>query len=194
MSLRHAVLGILDFREMHGYELTRVLQEGIGRIWPIHHSSLYPNLHRLESDGLITHRAEREGGRPERKVYSITSEGRREFRRWLREPPDRPAPEVRSSFMLKLIFTRAENLDEALAWIEKELAEEEQRGEQLRGSAKEPLPLIAGWLSQTGELWNALYRERLRALRGELAEVRRLSGGDPARINAMLLRRWAQNP
>jgi DNA-binding PadR family transcriptional regulator len=186
MSLRYAVLGILDFREVHGYELTRVLQDGIGLIWPIHHSSLYPNLHRLEAEGLITHRVEREGNRPERKVYSITAEGRDEFRRWLHQPPDSPAPELRSSFMLKLMFTRAENLDEALSWMEKELAEGQGRGASLTGPPGAGTPLVVSWLEETGRHWNQLYGARLRDLRDRLVEIRRESGGDESKINAVL--------
>jgi DNA-binding PadR family transcriptional regulator len=186
MSLRHAVLGVLDFREMHGYELTRVLQDGIGLIWPIHHSSLYPNLHRLEAERLITHRVEREGSRPQRKVYSITADGRAEFHRWLQEPPDRPAPEVRSPFMLKLMFTRAENLDEALAWVEKELSEAEGREANLTGPPSAATPLVVSWLQETGRHWNELYGARLRDLRDRLVEVRRESGGNTSKINAVL--------
>jgi DNA-binding PadR family transcriptional regulator len=186
MSLRHAVLGVLDFREMHGYELTRVLQDGIGLIWPIHHSSLYPNLHRLEAERLITHRVEREGSRPQRKVYSITADGRAEFRRWLQEPPDRPAPEVRSPFMLKLMFTRAENLDEALAWVEKELSEAEGREANLTGPPSAATPLVVSWLQETGRHWNELYGARLRDLRDRLVEIRRKSGGNTSKINAVL--------
>ena len=186
MSLRHAILGILDYRDMHGYELVRVLQEGIGLIWPVHHSSLYPNLHRLEAEGLISHRAEREGNRPERKVYSITSSGREDLHRWLHEPPEFGLPEARSPFFLKLIFTRAENLEEVLTWIEKELSGLEQRAEQFQASSEQAAPMVVDWLQELGHDWTGIYASSLRDLRERLRDLSTRFPEERAKINAAL--------
>ena len=35
MSLRHAILGIVEWQPMHGYQIKQVLEEGISAFWPV---------------------------------------------------------------------------------------------------------------------------------------------------------------
>ena len=60
--------------EMYGYEIsTRVKELSQGKIL-VTEGALYPTLHKLESDGLLTTRSEKNGKRI-RKYYSLTEEG-----------------------------------------------------------------------------------------------------------------------
>lgn len=121
MSLRHAILGILDYRPLHGYELKRVLEKGISSFWPVNLGAIYPNLHALETEGLVGHHTESTAeGRPDRKVYTITETGREELARWRRLPPE-GYTRTRSPLLLKLLFARRENLDDVLEWIDAEV-------------------------------------------------------------------------
>ena len=87
MSLRHAVLGLLERRPSTGYELTRTFDTSLRASWHARHSQIYPELATLESAGLV----EVVGRGPRRsKTYGITAAGRTELRRWLvEEEPDR---------------------------------------------------------------------------------------------------------
>lgn len=128
MSLRHAILGILEFSPAHGYQLRRVLAEGISLFWPVKLAAIYPCLRRLEEEGLVAHRTETtDPGRPDRKVYEITDSGRDELARWRRLPPEGEAQQ-RAPLYLKLLFAKPENLDDTVHWIAKDL-------ERLRGQA-----------------------------------------------------------
>ena len=83
--------------------------------------AIYPSLHKLEEEGLVQHRMERgQEGRPERKVYEITADGRAELTRWR---PLEPAQAVqwKNPLLLKLFFAKPENYPDAIAWIEKDL-------------------------------------------------------------------------
>jgi len=131
MSLRHAILGILDRNPMHGYELKRVLDQHVSLFWPVKLAAIYPSLHRLEEDGLVTHRTQATPeGRPDRKVYSITGVGRDELRRWCHEPPEGQA-ENRSPLYLKLLVAREEHFPDAIHWVQKELDEFRARLERV---------------------------------------------------------------
>jgi DNA-binding PadR family transcriptional regulator len=69
--------------ELHGYELRRAVEERMSHVAKIAPGTIYYTLKKLEKNGWVTHRAEREGNRPERQVYEITDEGRERFREML---------------------------------------------------------------------------------------------------------------
>lgn len=69
--LHHAAEG-----EIHGAWMSRELAEHGYEISP---GTLYPTLHRLETEGLLTSRKTVEEGRS-RRLYKITPEGRRVLR------------------------------------------------------------------------------------------------------------------
>ncbi len=71
-----AVLKLLESREMYGYQMAEALEERSEGVVAMGHSTLYPLLYKLESQGLVTVSSERvESGR-RRKYYSITPNGR----------------------------------------------------------------------------------------------------------------------
>ena len=81
------ILHHADEREIHGAWMSRELAEHGYEISP---GTLYPTLHRLESEGLLSSRGTVVEGRS-RRVYKITAEGRktlRQTRKALRELAD----------------------------------------------------------------------------------------------------------
>jgi DNA-binding PadR family transcriptional regulator len=82
-SMRHVVLGILAQRPMSGYDIKRLLG---GLSWLVDSpsfGSLYPGLHALLADGLVTVEVVPSDSRPPRKVYTITEAGRCAFQEWV---------------------------------------------------------------------------------------------------------------
>lgn len=73
-----AVLSLVLELPRHGYEIERIIEERGMREWTeIGFSSIYYLLTKLEKDGFIEGRAERQAGRgPARKVYYITTAGK----------------------------------------------------------------------------------------------------------------------
>jgi DNA-binding PadR family transcriptional regulator len=63
----------------HGYEIAGHLTERTQGVFSISFGALYPILHRLEKDGLVSARWEAVGssGAKQRKVYALTVKGRR---------------------------------------------------------------------------------------------------------------------
>ena len=53
MSLRYALLAVLTARPMTGYDLARTFHASVGHVWNAPNSQIYPELHRMENDGLI---------------------------------------------------------------------------------------------------------------------------------------------
>jgi DNA-binding PadR family transcriptional regulator len=86
LSTRLVILGLLRERPLYGYEIKHIIEEHMGDWTSIAFGSIYFALNRLADEGHIEKVAtEQEGGRPSRSVYQITSVGREEFLRLLRE-------------------------------------------------------------------------------------------------------------
>jgi len=82
-----AVLATLTERPMHPYEMATVIGErGKDRDMGLKWGSLYTVVRNLHRHGFIeVAENARRGARPERTVYRITGDGRRELQDWVRE-------------------------------------------------------------------------------------------------------------
>lgn len=87
MALRYAILGYLSTAPGSGYDLAQQLQGGLGWFWSASHSQIYPELKRLEDAGLVESEPTTVGEKLEKRVYSITDEGRRVLTTWAAGPP-----------------------------------------------------------------------------------------------------------
>jgi PadR family transcriptional regulator PadR len=83
-SMPTLVLSVLSRAPMHGYQMVKELQHLSTGVLTFKEGTLYPILHTMEGDGLITAHWESDGGR-ERKVYHLTDQGRGELRRRVAE-------------------------------------------------------------------------------------------------------------
>jgi DNA-binding PadR family transcriptional regulator len=90
-----AVLAVLMSAPMHPYEIARVLrQRGKDETIKIRYGSLYTVVQDLERRGLVeAEGTARAGHRPERTVYRLTGDGRRELEDRLRELVGEPGKE-----------------------------------------------------------------------------------------------------
>lgn len=118
-----AVLSYLTRGPMHPYELSRTLRtNGDARSIRFNHGSLYMVVQQLAKAGFIAEReTTREGQRPERTVYGLTEEGRRELRDWLPELIEVPRHEY-PGFVAALSLIAALPPDEAVRLLGKRVA------------------------------------------------------------------------
>ena len=73
------LLGILLDGKTHGYRLNEYVTHAMSLYTDIKKSKVYYTLEKLEKDGYVEHETEREGKRPERRVYQITEKGKSYF-------------------------------------------------------------------------------------------------------------------
>jgi len=62
---------------MYGYQITQELQRRSEGYFEMKEGLLYPALHQMEQDGLISSEWQTVAGARQRKYYSITEEGRK---------------------------------------------------------------------------------------------------------------------
>ena len=77
---------------MHGYQLSQYLEHQLASVVPMKRSTAYFLLNKLSKRGLVYEKADREGRRPERRVYRLTPEGDAAFGGSLRDHLGRHAP------------------------------------------------------------------------------------------------------
>ncbi len=76
-SSRPLVLSILSEGENYGYEIIRRVRELSGGGWRWTDGMLYPVLHRLEREGLVTSDWRAPDGGRRRKYYQLKTDGKR---------------------------------------------------------------------------------------------------------------------
>ncbi|OJF14238.1 PadR family transcriptional regulator [Couchioplanes caeruleus] len=86
MALEHAILVSLLEQPGSGYELARRFERSIGRFWTATHQQIYRVLRRMEADGWIIAEEVDQGGRPDKRSYSVVGTGREVLAAWLRDP------------------------------------------------------------------------------------------------------------
>ena len=70
------ILATLADGPRHGYQLALEIEERSAGAFRFNHGTLYPILHKLESDGLIDGSWTEPTGRRKRRQYAITADGR----------------------------------------------------------------------------------------------------------------------
>lgn len=86
MSLRNALLALLTSSPMTGYDISRRFQSSVGHVWHAPDSQIYPELRKMEAEGLVEAEAVDDGGRGEKRVYHPTEAGLESLRAWMRTP------------------------------------------------------------------------------------------------------------
>lgn len=98
MSVRLALLALLEEGPRYGYQLRAEFETRTGATWPLNVGQVYSTLSRLERDGLVTEEGDDGEGHV---VYRITSEGRAEVADWFGRPVARTQP-PRDELAIKL--------------------------------------------------------------------------------------------
>jgi DNA-binding PadR family transcriptional regulator len=140
VSIKYAILGLLQYKDMHGYRIKSRIERDFGHMWTINYGQIYPNLKQLRKDGLVTVKEVNISGEkgPPRKLYSITPEGKEAFLTWLEKAPERPML-LRDPFLMRFVFfgfgdrSRAvELIDEQIGLYQKQLGTREKNLERFK--------------------------------------------------------------
>jgi DNA-binding PadR family transcriptional regulator len=165
------LLGLLSLGPRSGYDIKTVVDRSTRFFWAASYGQIYPELRRLESEGLIEGEDAPKGGRS-RRVYRITRAGRDALREWLLGST--VTIEYRDESLLRLFFADALPREQALLVLEGRKKGHEQYLEVLRAIAalpggKDPdfVDLVLRWGIEFNE-WGAQWCEKhLKRLRNE---------------------------
>lgn len=102
MSLKFALLGVLEARPMTGYELSQFFEASTRWLWSAKHSQIYPLLAKLEAEGLVSGVDDTRGKNLKRRIYAVTPAGHDELNAWVAQ--HHPVQKSRDPFLLQAIF------------------------------------------------------------------------------------------
>ena len=98
MSVRNALLALLEQGPMYGYQLRAEFERRTGATWPLNVGQVYTTLARLERDGFVAGTGADDEGHV---VYVATAAGREEVAAWFTTPVARTQP-PRDELAIKL--------------------------------------------------------------------------------------------
>ena len=121
MQIDYAILGLLSWKPLTGYDVKRVMQDSPFLYWSGNNNQIYKALMKLLENGFVTNEIQYQESAPNKKIYSITESGMAELIRWVTsgEPE---APEFKKTFLIQLSWAGRldpETVDELLARYEK---------------------------------------------------------------------------
>ncbi|MDD2921872.1 MAG: PadR family transcriptional regulator [Anaerolineales bacterium] len=112
MPLAHAILGFLEYQPMTGYDLKKFFDQSVAHFWSAAQSHIYKALETLEKDGFVESQIIQGEGKPNRKQYQITEEGRSELHRWVVTPL--PLAATREAWLIQIFFSHASSNEEII--------------------------------------------------------------------------------
>ena len=133
--LKYAILGLLNQKSMTGYDITKEFEEALCEFWSAKHSQIYPELKSLNEQGMVEYKIEISGIVLEKKLYSITELGKKDFMKWLESKIDIP-PTFKDEFRLQLFFSDFLSDKNREELIKNHLNQHRDRLEHLRNNQK----------------------------------------------------------
>ena len=111
MALRYAIMTALLEDELSGYDLARAFDQSLGFFWHASHQQIYRELRSLSERRWVARRVDRQAGRPQRNLYSLTADGRDALESWVLETDRMRLQETRDDFYIKLYNLSAHSID-----------------------------------------------------------------------------------
>ena len=134
MPLEHAILAFLTYHPMSGYDLKKIFDQSVAHFWSATQSHIYKSLEGLEKKGWAEATVIPQEGKPNRKEYQITEEGRGELRQWLTTPL--PLEPVREAALIQIFFSHSSSNEEIANLFEARMQEIRERLQALRTVAQ----------------------------------------------------------
>ena len=164
------LLGMLSLGPRSGYDIKAIVDRSTRFFWAASYGQIYPELRRLEKEGLIEGEDAPTGGR-NRRVYRLTKAGREALRDWLFGST--VTIEYRDESLLRLFFADALPREEALFLLEGRKKGHEEylkvlREIEARPGGKDPdfVDLVLRWgieFNEWGAQWCEKHLKRLRS-------------------------------
>ncbi len=170
MNVKTLCLAVLNSGNSTGYEIRKLVSEGhFSHFVDASFGSIYPALKSLGDDGLVTSREEQQIGKPNRKVYSITELGQREFLDALTKPAQKD--NFKSEFLLLAMCAElierdlvAQAIDRQIEYLEDEIA-------SIDAEVREVNMVGADWVADYGRTCLGSGLKYIKENRGDLEKI-----------------------
>jgi DNA-binding PadR family transcriptional regulator len=110
MSIEYAILGILSWRPLSGYDLKKMIEGSTALYWSGNNNEIYRTLVSLHDQDLVSRAVQPQESLPTRKVYTITEKGQEELKKWVLSKP--ALPQRKHSLLIQLAWADSAGADE----------------------------------------------------------------------------------
>ncbi|SNT28495.1 Virulence activator alpha C-term [Anaerovirgula multivorans] len=119
MSLKHGLLGLLNYGSMTGYELDKAFKASLSFFWQAKTSQVYRELDAMERIGWLISERIMQTEKPNKRVYTITDRGKEEFLNWMSFPEldIADAMRVKSAFLMRIFFAGETSIEQSLEML-----------------------------------------------------------------------------
>lgn len=121
MSLSYAVLSLINYKPMTGYDLKKLFDDSINFFWSAQTSQIYRELKTWEQKGCIVSTVQPSEKGPEKRIYRITEQGIESLTNWLSDMPDEVDEDNRNAFLLRLFLLSQLGVEELVFQLKKRL-------------------------------------------------------------------------
>jgi PadR family transcriptional regulator, regulatory protein AphA len=125
MSLQYAILGLLGYKSMTGYELKKMFDQSINNFWAAHLSQIYRELGALEKKEFVSSVIEPQSDRPDKRIYSLTDKGKLDFKEWMTNFPEKLSKQTRDEFVVRIFFGSEVGKDELIKQLKRYLTQKQ---------------------------------------------------------------------
>lgn len=146
MSLKYTLLGFLNYGPMTGYDIKTHMDNSTQFFWHAKLSQIYPALKRMEEDAWVESSVMPQEGKPDKKYYVITDEGRAALLAWLDEFPNAIVPNKQPE-LLRVFFAGALEKENILTHLRHQLS---LRRAQLKKYQTETAAYMENIINETG--------------------------------------------
>lgn len=119
MSIKHAILSLLLESERTGYDLNKNFESSVAFYWSASHQQIYKTLADMHKDNWISLSITKQIGRPDKKIYSLTSLGEQELKAWAVIPAKKTP--AKNQLLIKLMLARLVGAEPILKQLNEEL-------------------------------------------------------------------------
>lgn len=141
MSLKYGILGFLsEWPGASGYDLKKEFDTFMNPFWHTHLSQIYPELNHLEEKELVHSEVVEQTAKPDKKIYTITKEGRNYLRDWLSSSPQ--SPKIKEAFLMRSFFLDNVTADEAIFQLQLYKKRRDDRLKNMKKTLKQRLTEI----------------------------------------------------
>jgi len=105
MSLKHGILGLINYGPTTGYDLDKAFKGSLNFFWQAQTSQIYRELNAMEKQGWISSEIIIQTDKPNKKLFSLTEIGKEELLCWLKYNSIEDDILVRDPFLVKVFFS-----------------------------------------------------------------------------------------
>ena len=174
MSIKYAILGLLSWRPLTGYDLKKIFADSVALYWSGNNNQIYRALVELHEEGLVTQEIQHQENYPSRKIYSVTEKGISRLKKWVQTEPD--LPELKNAFLVQLAWADLLSPQELDA-LAGEYEEEVLMQLMMLRAKEQPLSEEVARTPREAFLWRMICENWIHFYEGELEWVRNLRTG-----------------